>query len=59
MKKDLKKSATDIAKLNGKINKQDTLVNKYFGVENEMISLRSNILVKEAEISRLNSVIRK
>lgn len=41
MKRDLKKSALDVAKLNQKLNKQESLVAKYFGVENELISLRS------------------
>ena len=50
-----KKSASEINKLNAKLNKQESLVVKYFGVENEMISLRSAILAKDHEINSLKS----
>ena len=40
MKRDLTKSAKEIAKLNSKLNKQDTLVAKYFGVDQEITGLR-------------------
>jgi len=52
-----KKSIDEIAKLNAKLNKQESLVSKYFGVENEMISLRSAIMTKDNEISTLRSQI--
>ena len=52
-----KKSATQIAKLNAKINKQESLVVKYFGVENDMISLRQAILSKDHEIISLKSQV--
>ena len=52
-----KKSTAEITKLNAKLNKQESLVVKYFGVENEMVSLRSAILTKDNEISTLRSQI--
>ena len=48
-------SAAEITKLNAKLNKQESLVVKYFGVENEMVSLRSSILTKDNEITILKS----
>lgn len=59
MKRDLKKSALEVAKLNQKLNKQESLVAKYFGVENELISLRSKVLLKDNEISKLNIQLRQ
>ena len=40
-------SVEEIAKLNAKLSEQEALVVKYFGVENEMVTLRSNILEKD------------
>ena len=31
---------------------------KYFGVENELVSLRSKILIKDNEIAKLNSQLK-
>ena len=47
----------EIATLNAKLNKQESLVVKYFGVENEMVSLRSSIMSKDQEIVALRSTI--
>ena len=59
MKVDLKKSATQIAKLNTKVNKYEMLATKSFDVDNELVSLRSQLQVKENEIGRLNIQLRK
>ena len=59
IKIDTKKSTSEITKLNAKLNKQDTLVNKYFGVENEMVSLRQKVMNKDSEIGRLNKLLTK
>ena len=59
MRKDLKRSASEIAKLNSKLNKQESMVAKYFGVENELVSLRGQILAKDNEISKLKRLMSK
>ena len=59
MRHDLKKAATETAKLTAKLNKQESLVTKYFGVENEMLSLRTQILLKDNEISTLKHQLKK
>ena len=43
----LKSSANEVAKLNEKLSEQEHLVVKKFGVENEMVTLRSTILEKD------------
>ena len=53
MKRDTLKSAKTIKDLNKKLNKQETMVTKVMGVEREMVSLRSQILIKDSEISTL------
>ena len=58
-RKDLKKSAAEIAKLNSKLNKQESLAAKYFGVESELVSLRSQILTKDNEINKLKRLMSK
>jgi len=53
----VKKKGDEIAKLNTKLNKQESLVVKYFGVENEMVSLRTSILDKDNQISQLRAQV--
>ena len=55
MSKAEKLHQAEISKLNAKLNKQESLVVKYFGVENEMVSLRQSILEKDNEIASLRA----
>ena len=59
MKRDTLKSAKQIKDLNKKLNKQETMVTKVMGVEREMVSLRSQILIKDSEISTLKVQLKK
>ena len=54
LKREKKKYADQSTKLNSKLNKQESLVAKYFGVEQELKNLRSSVLLKDKEIARLN-----
>ena len=53
MAKMLTKHTAQVAKLNGKLNNQDSLVAKYFGVDKEMQSLKKSLTEKEAEIMKM------
>lgn len=53
LKRETKKGADQVIKLSAKLNKQESLVTKYFGVEQEMTSLRAAALLKDNEISKL------
>ena len=53
LKRETKKGADQVIKLSAKLNKQESLVTKYFGVEQEMTSLRAAALFKDNEISKL------
>ena len=59
MRHDLKKSATEIGKLTAKLSKQDSLVTKYFGLDNEMLSLHTQLLLKDNEIATLKNQLKK
>ena len=59
MKVEQKKSATQIAKLNTKLNKSELLNGKSYDLENELASLKSQLSIRENEISRLNQQLRK
>ena len=53
MAKVLQKHAAEMAKMNSKLNKQDSLAAKYFGVDKEMQNLKTQIIHKDTEIERL------
>ena len=53
MKRETKRGADQIAKLSAKLNKQESLVAKYFGVDQELSSLRAAVLLKDNQIMKL------
>ena len=59
LKRETKKGADQVIKLSAKLNKQESLVTKYFGVEQEMTSLRAAALLKDNEISKLKDQLKK
>ena len=59
LKREIKKSGDQIAKLNKKLNKQETLAAKFFNLEGELTSLRSQLLLKDKEIFNLKDQLKK
>ena len=59
MKVEQKKSATQIAKLNTKLDKSELLAGKSYDLDTELQSLKQQLSIKENEITRLNQQLRK